>query len=457
MSLVGSNFLIFRRGSAFYIYNKCTSYLYNVDQLHYEIAYLMQENGCGFDLQNLAVKFSGHSLSAIESHYNDVVKMFSEDATCNHTSSIFSLKDIMYSISVVPHIVIEVTEQCNLLCKYCYYGKMYHNNSERSLDMNTTICLHVLRELLSARNILFNNVVISFYGGEPLLNFNLIRAVVLFCKKEFPDFEYTFSITTNGTLLLRYIDFLKEYNFRILISLDGGEGDNVNRVYRNSKQTFRDVNYIVERLFYQYFDYFTKNVKFISVLHNESNILSVCEYFSKFNKTPMLTMLCLEEINKGQQIVYPYPGVTHEEMSQLYELNRDFYDTIRNATESDAMADLEKELSVVPRKKPLRGCELFSNKIFLAANRKIYLCEKSSRRFPFGDFKDGKMSFYVDTINAYYKRIYKSINGVCNDCVIKMLCKKCFFSEPSLMNCTTDCKLSDSQLTLKLVNTLQNG
>lgn len=91
----------------------------------------------------------------------------------------------MHSISIVPQIVIEVTEQCNLRCTYCYYGKMYHNDGERNSIMNVDNCVLVLRELLSVRHVLYNRIVISFYGGEPLLNFNLIRTVVMLCKMSF--------------------------------------------------------------------------------------------------------------------------------------------------------------------------------------------------------------------------------------------------------------------------------
>lgn len=456
MTIDCSNFLIFKRGPDFFIYNKCTSYLYPADQLHYEIARLAQEETSDFSLQHIVSQFPDYDLRSITSHYNDIVKMFSESTAHNCLSKKYSLQDIMHSISEVPQIVIEVTEQCNLRCSYCYYGKMYYNNnSERGANMNTENCIHVLRELLFLRSVLYNRVVISFYGGEPILNFDLIRTVVLFCKNEFPDLEYTFSLTTNGTLLLKHIDFLERYNFRILISLDGSEGDNVNRVYKNLKPSFNDLNHIVEYLFQRHLEYFTNNVNFISVLHNKSNIVSICKYFSKFNKTPILTMLSLEGINESQQIVYPYHGVSQNEMSQLYELNQDIYRTIKNTTKSDTIANIENEISLFPNKKPLRGCDLFSNKVFLAANEKIYLCEKSSRCFPFGDFKNGKLSFYIDSINEYYKNIYKSINNVCSDCAIKILCKKCFFSEPSLMSCTTDCKLSNSQLTHKLINTLK--
>lgn len=456
MAIDCSNFLIFKRESDFFIYNKCTSYLYTIDYLHYEIVSLAQENISNFSLHYIINSLPDYDLNLVTSHYNDIVRIFSENIVYDNSSKTYSLQDIMHSISEVPQIVIEVTEQCNLHCSYCYYGKMYYNNDQRSANMNTDNCIRVLRELLSVRSVFYNNVVISFYGGEPLLNINLIRTVVLFCKNEFPNFEYTFTLTTNGTLLLKHIDFLEEYNFRVLISLDGNEGDNIFRVYRNLKPSFNNLNYAVKYLFQCHPDYFANNVDFISVLHNKSDIISICKYFSEFNKTPILTMLSLEDINESQQIVYPYQGVSSKEMIQLYSLNQNIYRTIKNATKSKSVVDFENEVSLFPNNNPLRGCNLFSNKIFLSANEQVYLCEKSSRRFPFGDFKNGKLSFYVDTINKYYQNIYNSINHVCSDCAIKILCKKCFFSEPSLMNCTTMCKLSDSQLIDKIINTLKD-
>lgn len=441
-----SNFLIFKRNADFFIFNKCTSYLYTVDQLHYDIACLAKKKTTVFDLQTIVRLFPEHSLRSVSSHFNDVVKIFSKDADYKCSSQRYSLKDIMHSISIVPQIVIEVTEQCNLRCKYCYYGKMYHNDGVRNSIMNVDNCVLVLRELLSVRHVLYNRIVISFYGGEPLLNFNLIRTVVMLCKNEFPDLEYTFSITTNGTLLLKHIDFLERYNFKVLISLDGSEDDNINRIYKNFLPTFNRLNRIVEYLSYGHSEFFRRNISFISVLHSRSNIISICKYFLKFNKTPILTTLSLEDINEKQQTVYPYQGVATNEMSQLYDLNRDVYRTIKGATKSYTSANMENKISVIPRRNPLRGCELFANKIFLAVNEKVYLCEKSSRSFPFGDFKDGKLSFFMDFINDYYKVFNESLNTVCSDCSIRVLCKKCFFSEPSLINCSTSCKLSNSQL-----------
>lgn len=86
-------------------------------------------------------------------------------------------------------IVFEVTDNCNLNCKYCGYGEFYGNYDKR-----------VKKNLPSKKAILFLDYLISFwkdnpstssdkyiyigfYGGEPLLNINLIKNIIDYLKK----------------------------------------------------------------------------------------------------------------------------------------------------------------------------------------------------------------------------------------------------------------------------------
>ena len=71
------------------------------------------------------------------------------------------------------------------------------------------------------------NIWVGFYGGEPLLAFDDIRSLVEYTKeKELLLNKVKFSMTTNGILLDKYIDFFVNNKFNILISLDGDEGNN---------------------------------------------------------------------------------------------------------------------------------------------------------------------------------------------------------------------------------------
>ena len=79
-----------------------------------------------------------------------------------------------------------------------------------------------------------NTVIVGFYGGEPLLNMPLIRKTIEYVESlHIKDLTFSYNMTTNAMLLDRYMDFLVEKNFSILISLDGGEYQSGYRVDKN--------------------------------------------------------------------------------------------------------------------------------------------------------------------------------------------------------------------------------
>jgi uncharacterized protein len=87
------------------------------------------------------------------------------------------------------------------------------------------------------------SVNVGFYGGEPLLEFDLIKQAIEYCKKLFVGKELTFNLTTNGTLLTKEkILFLEEQGVILTISLDGPkEINDINRVFKNGEGTFDSV------------------------------------------------------------------------------------------------------------------------------------------------------------------------------------------------------------------------
>lgn len=87
-------------------------------------------------------------------------------------------------------------------------------------------------------------VVIRFYGVEPLLNYPLIKNCVQYVKNQAANCgrKIAFSMTTNSTLINKDIaDFLTDNDFNIIISLDGPEElHNENKVYIDEQGSFND-------------------------------------------------------------------------------------------------------------------------------------------------------------------------------------------------------------------------
>lgn len=111
-----------------------------------------------------------------------------------------------------------VSGDCNLSCNYCYAGGGDYGRPVRSMSFET---LEAALRALLPRN---GQLVVSFFGGEPMMNFQLIRQAVALgtqLGKE-RDTEIKFTLTTNGTLLdTEQLDFLRQHFSHVAVSLDG--------------------------------------------------------------------------------------------------------------------------------------------------------------------------------------------------------------------------------------------
>lgn len=140
----------------------------------------------------------------------------------------------------LKNIYLITSQGCNLSCTYCYakggdFGRgqllMERATMEKALD-----------KLLPLSG---DRCVISFFGGEPLLNFDLMKDTVVYGRglsKE-KDIDLIYSITTNGTILNEDIlSFLKEHISHIAVSLDGDSWINdTHRLFKGDGGSVHDV------------------------------------------------------------------------------------------------------------------------------------------------------------------------------------------------------------------------
>ncbi|MDD4168898.1 MAG: radical SAM protein [Desulfotomaculaceae bacterium] len=113
---------------------------------------------------------------------------------------------------------LNLTFNCNLTCSYCFI----HQKSPQ--DRMTLATAQKAIDLLMERAA-FPHVNITLFGGEPLLEFNLIKKIVPYAldaaKKH--NIALTWAITTNGTLINEDIlKFFSQYKINMLLSIDGG-------------------------------------------------------------------------------------------------------------------------------------------------------------------------------------------------------------------------------------------
>ena len=138
--------------------------------------------------------------------------------------------------------VLNVTNQCNLSCTYCYeYGEdkivdtengrqpkfMTEETARESVDF-------LLREAGDVAHI-------TFFGGETLLNFPVLVKTVEYARRRAAEAgkDVDFSLTTNATLLTpTIIDFLAENEIGVTVSIDGPPSMNKLRVFGNGRPSY---------------------------------------------------------------------------------------------------------------------------------------------------------------------------------------------------------------------------
>lgn len=142
----------------------------------------------------------------------------------------------------IVNITMNVIQECNLNCIYCYGDKgKYGLGGKMSIDTALKAVDWLIEQSKDKEELL-----IGFFGGEPMLNFELIREVVNYSREqgELKGKKFEYSINTNGTLLNEnVVSFFKKYKVKILVSLDGDkEIQDKQRPFKNGKGSYDKIN-----------------------------------------------------------------------------------------------------------------------------------------------------------------------------------------------------------------------
>ena len=112
--------------------------------------------------------------------------------------------------------VAKLTERCNLNCSYCYIEA----GCQKTGMMDEKTAIRIVDEFIEMHKNDRLPLNYSFHGGEPLLNFEIMKKVTEYAKP-YRD-RLTLSIQTNGTLITDEIaEFLKENKIDVGVSIDG--------------------------------------------------------------------------------------------------------------------------------------------------------------------------------------------------------------------------------------------
>ncbi len=156
-------------------------------------------------------------------------------------SAVFNLFDTLNQKDTSLNITVVLNLDCNFDCTYCFEGdlKGKHYMSEKTADR----LIEFIKKRFTPEK---NKLLLSFFGGEPLLSLGLIkyisRAMKLFMEER--DATYEFSLVTNGSLLTRrVVGELTELGLNgVSVTLDGTEENhNKTRPYKSGAGSFSTI------------------------------------------------------------------------------------------------------------------------------------------------------------------------------------------------------------------------
>lgn len=341
--------------------------------------------------------------------------------------------------SALTNICLELTDNCNLRCNYCSQNAHYRSKSDYCInEMNLDIAYKSI-EFLKKHSYESDSVSISFYGGEPLLQFPKIKACVEYAKDIIKGKDLSFSLTTNGTLVTPEIaNFFRKNNFSVLVSFDGPR--KYHNLYRKDKKGKGSYDRTEKglRILVDSFGDEKKRMIGLNLVYTPPYSKKKIEEITKhFKKLSWLSGV-------GIRMTYPSPdsiplmSVSEDDLSEDKPLLQWEFENFKNyfeKTESFAKSSIELKLAQLMQrpifKKPidkyfLNGCCLPGEKrIFVTTDGTFHICEKITSAVPaIGNIYDG---FDFDVIKKFYIDEYASESlRYCSNCWAISHCNLCY-------------------------------
>ena len=200
----------------------CSGSIHAVDELTYDMIGLYEDTDRAAVLSAMRKQYPDTPDAELGEVYDqltalkDAGKLFAPDTFAPMAGK---LKE--KSAGVVKALCLHVAHTCNLNCAYCFasQGKYHGERAVMSLDVGKR-ALDFLIENSGTRR----NLEVDFFGGEPLMNWEVVKGLVRYAREREKEVDkrFRFTLTTNGLLIDDdVIDFCNREMHNVVLSLDG--------------------------------------------------------------------------------------------------------------------------------------------------------------------------------------------------------------------------------------------
>lgn len=213
----------------------CSGSVHVVDDLVYDVIALYEE----LDPDEIVKRLPQYPENEIREAYDEITEL--KDQGQLFTEDVYkdAIIDFKKRKTVVKALCLHIAHDCNLACKYCFAEEgEYHGG--RAL-MSYEVGKKAL-DFLIANSGNRVNLEVDFFGGEPLMNFQVVKDLVAYGRSKEKEFnkKFRFTLTTNGMLLTdEVMEFANKEMANVVLSIDGRkEVHDFMRPTRNGKGSY---------------------------------------------------------------------------------------------------------------------------------------------------------------------------------------------------------------------------
>ena len=318
---------------------------------------------------------------------------------------------------VIKAMCLHIAHDCNLRCKYCFasQGDFQGERSLMSQEVGRKAIDFLIQNSGNRRNL-----EVDFFGGEPLMNFDVVKDIVTYARGKEREYNknFRFTITTNATLLTEdKMEYINENMNNVVLSIDGNKNTNdFMRPIVNGKGSYDmilpkirkmvkkrgDKDYYVRGTFTKYNLDFSKDV-----------IHLVDEGFKEISMEPVVAEPEKDYAIKEEDL--PIIFKEYENLAMKY-LERNQGDHPFHFFHFNI--DLSQGPCVYKR---LSGCGAGNEYVAITPEGEIYPCHQfvGNEDFKIGDIFNG---IERDDIQKQFKEAHVLNKDKCNNCWARFYC-----------------------------------
>lgn len=325
------------------------------------------------------------------------------------------IESILHPIIANTYII--TTENCNFRCEYCFISQAVEK-SKASKKMSRRVVdatLNLLQKTYEKQNIDIEKNI-TFYGGEPLLNFDAIRyfmqKVGQINDSTWPS-NINYSIITNGSLLNKdHLLFFKENNIGLCISCDFDQPSNAHRPDKYGNCTSATVEKTIQLCREEKVSYGLSITISEDTMKNKEHVIN--------------NIIALKPVSVGFNMLLPNKGICVPEA--YYEEATNFmiygFEKLRDANiyEDRIMRKVNAFSNSILY--PYDCCACGGNQYVISPDGKIGICHGylNNRKYFTSNVFNNNFDFESDSVFSYWRKRSPLFMQSCQNCECLSIC-----------------------------------